>query len=126
MRRPDKIYTRPVSSTPAIKELSSAGLSVAPNRAAARDRPFTPELTKAPGVSEALIGSDNLPLAVDLDGTLIKTDLLSESLLVLLKKHIRFLFLIPVWAARGKAYVNGKLRSASDLIPQPFLTSMSF
>jgi 4-hydroxybenzoate polyprenyltransferase len=44
-----------------------------------------------------------VPLVVDLDGTLVKSDLLIESLLDLLRKHPLCLFLLPWWLARGKA-----------------------
>ncbi len=43
------------------------------------------------------------PLCVDLDGTLIKTDLLWESLLVLLKQNPLSIFLLPLWLLKGKA-----------------------
>ena len=43
------------------------------------------------------------PLVVDLDGTLVRTDLLIESLLALLRKQPLFLFMLPLWIARGKA-----------------------
>ena len=42
-----------------------------------------------------------IPLAVDLDGTLIAADLLWETLFALIKKHPICLFLIPVWLMRG-------------------------
>jgi 4-hydroxybenzoate polyprenyltransferase len=45
-------------------------------------------------------------LVVDLDGTLIKTDLLLESLLSLLKAHPQYLFLLPIWLWKGKAYLK--------------------
>ena len=44
-----------------------------------------------------------MPLVVDLDGTLVKTDLLIESLLALLLKQPLYLFVLPMWLARGKA-----------------------
>ncbi len=40
-----------------------------------------------------------IPLAVDLDGTLIATDLLWEGLFLLLRKNPLYLFLVPLWAA---------------------------
>ena len=46
----------------------------------------------------------NVPLAVDLDGTLVSTDLLWEGIFLLLKKNILFLFMLPVWLFSGKAY----------------------
>ncbi|MGB3398391.1 MAG: UbiA family prenyltransferase [Nitrospira sp.] len=43
------------------------------------------------------------PLCVDLDGTLIKTDLLWESLLALLKQSPFSIFQLPFWLLKGKA-----------------------
>jgi 4-hydroxybenzoate polyprenyltransferase/phosphoserine phosphatase len=44
-----------------------------------------------------------VPLVVDLDGTLIRTDLLIESLLALLKDKPRFVFALPFWLLKGRA-----------------------
>lgn len=44
-----------------------------------------------------------LPLFVDLDGTLIKTDVLLESILLLLQKNPLYLCLLPFWLLRGRA-----------------------
>ena len=41
------------------------------------------------------------PLVVDLDRTCVKTDLLLEYLLALLRKGPRYLFLLPLWLAKG-------------------------
>ena len=43
------------------------------------------------------------PLVVDLDGTLVKTDLLTESVMALLRKQPWYLFILPAWIMRGKA-----------------------
>ncbi len=43
-------------------------------------------------------------LAVDLDGTLVKTDLLLESLLALLKQKSLYIFALPIWLLKGLAY----------------------
>ena len=43
-------------------------------------------------------------LAVDLDGTLVKTDLLLESLLLLLKHAPWRILSLPVWLRKGRAY----------------------
>lgn len=43
------------------------------------------------------------PLVVDLDGTLVKTDLLIESVLALLRKQPWYLFILPVWIMQGRA-----------------------
>lgn len=50
-------------------------------------------------------------LCVDLDGTLLRSDILYESLLALLARNPLYLFLIPFWLLRGKAYVKRQLAS---------------
>jgi 4-hydroxybenzoate polyprenyltransferase len=54
------------------------------------------------------------PLCVDLDGTLLKTDLLFESLLQLLKRRWWALFLLPVWLLGGKARLKREIASRID------------
>ena len=46
------------------------------------------------------------PLIVDLDGTLIKSDLLFESSLALLKINPGYVFCLLLWLLRGKAYLK--------------------
>ena len=48
-------------------------------------------------------------LYVDLDGTVIKTDLLFESILLLLKKNFFLALLVPVWLLKGKANLKHQL-----------------
>lgn len=55
--------------------------------------------------------SRDAPLAVDLDGTLVATDLLWESVFVLLKKNLLFVFLLPVWLLSGKANLKQQIAS---------------
>ena len=55
------------------------------------------------------------PLVVDLDGTLIRTDLLIESLFSLLKRNILFLFLLPVWLLKGKAHLKNEIAARTDI-----------
>lgn len=43
------------------------------------------------------------PLCVDLDGTLIHTDLLIESLLLLIKRNPLYIFCLPFWLLGGRA-----------------------
>ena len=45
----------------------------------------------------------SLPLCVDLDGTLVKSDTLVDSVLVLARSNPRALLSIPGWLAKGKA-----------------------
>src|ERR1041385_6355053 len=49
------------------------------------------------------------PLCVDLDGTLIATDVLWESLVLLVKWHPRLLLSLPFWFLRGKAHLKQQL-----------------
>jgi 4-hydroxybenzoate polyprenyltransferase len=54
------------------------------------------------------IGPD-FPLVVDLDGTLIDTDLLHEAIIILLKKNMLYLFVLPLWLLKGKVYFKNKI-----------------
>ncbi len=49
------------------------------------------------------------PLCVDCDGSLIKTDLLHESLLLLLKQNPISIFMLPLWLLQGKAYFKQQI-----------------
>jgi 4-hydroxybenzoate polyprenyltransferase len=62
------------------------------------------------------------PLVVDLDGTLVKTDLLIESVFSLLRKQPQCLFLLPVWLAHGKAWFKHEVarRVSLDIASLPW------
>src|SRR6266478_107147 len=60
---------------------------------------------------------ETVPLCVDLDGTLIKTDLLWESLVRLLKNNPFYLLVIPFWWARGRAFLKRQLATRVHLEP---------
>ncbi len=49
------------------------------------------------------------PIAVDLDGTLIRTDLLLESFLLLIKRNPLYLLLVPFWLLQGKAALKAHI-----------------
>ncbi len=51
----------------------------------------------------------SLPLVVDLDETLIKTDLLAESLFALMRQNPLYLFLLPLWLLRGRAFLKRQI-----------------
>ncbi|HED36275.1 MAG TPA: UbiA family prenyltransferase [Gammaproteobacteria bacterium] len=51
----------------------------------------------------------NNRLFVDLDGTLINSDLLFESFFALLKYNFLYIFLIPLWLLKGKANLKNKI-----------------
>ena len=50
-----------------------------------------------------------VPLIVDLDGTLLKTDLLIESILSLVKHHPIEALRMPLWLAKGKAHFKREI-----------------
>jgi len=58
-----------------------------------------------------------IPLAVDLDGTLIATDLLWEGLFILLKKNPLYVFLVPFWLAGGPARLKQAIAERIDIDP---------
>lgn len=55
------------------------------------------------------------PLCVDLDGTLIRSDLLIEAVFALLKSNLLYAFLLPVWLLKGKAYLKQQIANRVDL-----------
>jgi len=48
-------------------------------------------------------------LCVDLDGTLIATDTLWESVLLLLREHFLLIFKLPFWLLQGRAYLKHQI-----------------
>jgi 4-hydroxybenzoate polyprenyltransferase/phosphoserine phosphatase len=57
------------------------------------------------------------PLVVDLDGTLIRSDLLWESLVLFLKRHPLQAWRLPFWLLRGKAAFKESLASRVEFDP---------
>ncbi|MCY1041425.1 UbiA family prenyltransferase [Corallococcus sp. bb12-1] len=64
----------------------------------------------------------DVPLAVDLDGTLVRTDTLHENLLVLFKHAPWLLLLAPLWVLRGKAFFKAEVarRARLDVTSLPY------
>lgn len=58
------------------------------------------------------------PLCVDLDGTLIFSDTLHESILLLLRKSPFLIFRLPLWLFRGKAYLKKQIASYIQITPE--------
>lgn len=56
-------------------------------------------------------------LCVDLDGTILATDTLWESLFVLLKRRPWTMLLLPMWLIKGKAYFKHQIAQRVDLDP---------
>ena len=71
----------------------------------------------APDPTAVLCGnvSAEIPLCVDLDGTLVLTDILLESLLVLVKQRPWDLFRVPAWLFKGKVDFKSELARRVDL-----------
>ena len=63
-----------------------------------------------------------IPLCVDLDGTLIKSDVLVEGFLRLVKANILMLFATLYWLLRGRAYLKAQIaqRSSLDIALLPY------
>lgn len=64
----------------------------------------------------------NCALFVDLDGTLIRTDLLLESFLVMLKSNPWTLLQVPFWLLRGRAFLKKQIarRARIDAATLPY------
>ena len=61
---------------------------------------------------------ENIPLVVDLDGTLINTDLLHEGFILLIRKNFFYVFESIVWLFKGKAYFKNKIFSHIIIHPE--------
>ena len=68
----------------------------------------------------------SVPLVVDLDGTLILTDLLYESTLKFVHQTPVQVLALPVWLAQGKAVLKHRLaeRVSLDTASLPYDTSV--
>lgn len=71
-------------------------------------------------------GVSRRPLCVDLDGTLVKSDTLMDSLLVLARSQPLALLRVPLWMTRGKAAVKAEVgrRVALDVRHLPYNRSL--
>jgi 4-hydroxybenzoate polyprenyltransferase/phosphoserine phosphatase len=64
---------------------------------------------------DARSATDEVPLVVDLDGTLIHSDLLWETLVQFLRRHFLRAWLLPLWLFKGKAGFKNQLAREVDL-----------
>jgi 4-hydroxybenzoate polyprenyltransferase len=67
--------------------------------------------------SSSLSSGAEVPLAVDLDGTLVKTDLLIESMMALVQRNPAYLLVIPFWLLRGRAFLKREISRRITLDP---------
>ncbi|HEY8586942.1 MAG TPA: UbiA family prenyltransferase [Rhodanobacter sp.] len=70
-----------------------------------------------PAADEASTSQRNaaVPLCVDLDGTLIRSDLLIESGLALIARNPLSIFAMLIWLLRGKAFLKQQIASRVEL-----------
>ena len=59
----------------------------------------------------------SVPLCVDMDGTLIRTDVLWESVVLLLKRRPHCLLALPFWFLRGRAHLKRQVARRVELDP---------
>ena len=57
----------------------------------------------------------DVPLCVDMDGTLIKADMLLEGLFALLKRNLKWLLHLPRWLVRGKANLKAEVAARAEV-----------
>lgn len=57
----------------------------------------------------------NTPLFVDLDGTLVRSDIMVETVFILLKQNFFYLFLLPLWLLKGKAHFKQQIADRAEL-----------
>jgi len=78
-------------------------------RRAIEDEELTSDLK-----TEAVCAED-VPLFVDLDGTLVRTDTSTEAAFGLIRRNIGYLFILPLWLLRGKAHLKHRVASLMPL-----------
>ena len=66
-------------------------------------------------------GAQAVPLVVDLDGTLVRTNLLLESVFMLARQHPARILQLPLWLARGRAHFKQQLAKATRFPSNGFL-----
>jgi len=63
------------------------------------------------------VGDDGTPLCVDLDGTLVRSDTLIESTLLLVRQRPSRLPLLPWWLLRGRPFLKRRLAESVEIDP---------
>src|SRR5579864_5645405 len=58
--------------------------------------------------------TNNLPLVVDLDGTLTLTDTLTESVIQLVKRNPSNIIRLPIWLLQGRSAFKHKIAARSN------------
>jgi len=56
-------------------------------------------------------------LVCDLDGTLIKTDMLFESVFLLIKSNPLYILILPFWLIKGKQILKNEINKRVEITP---------
>lgn len=72
---------------------------------------------------ESVPDQDEIPLVVDLDGTLVSGDLLFEGLARLVAAAPHRICLLPLWLLRGRASLKRRVAQAAPLDPEELVLS---
>jgi 4-hydroxybenzoate polyprenyltransferase len=76
--------------------------------------PETAQTQSVPPQAAASIPA-GVPLCVDLDGTLVKSDTLLDTVIVLARQHPRAVLSFPGWVAQGKAAFKRKVTELAEI-----------
>ncbi len=77
---------------------------------------FSAVASRSPGKTTLVASEGQVrPLCVDLDGTLVKSDTLVDSLLVMVRTHPLDLVKVPGWIAQGKAALKAQVAERVSL-----------
>lgn len=67
------------------------------------------------GTQPDIQDNNEVPLCVDLDGTLVRTDVLVEAVFALLKRNALYLFVMFIWLTKGRAYFKQQVADRVDI-----------
>jgi phosphoserine phosphatase len=79
---------------------------------------MTTQTAQDPEKAVRVDSHESPPLVVDLDGTLIKSDLLVEGFFALLRVNFFYIFLAPFWLLKGTAHFKEQIFSRVEIDPQ--------
>jgi 4-hydroxybenzoate polyprenyltransferase/phosphoserine phosphatase len=91
-------------------------LRLPPDQDAVLDGPATTG-SEAPGAASSADLTTSTPLVVDLDGTLVETDLLIESIARLVRQEPLALLALPGWLLKGRAYLKRQIANQVEIDP---------
>lgn len=77
-------------------------------------------------MNHGTVDTHDIPLCVDLDGTLIRSDMLLESLLILLKERPWMIFLLPGWVMGGKEHFKTNIAERVEMSVEDLPFNMEF